>query len=55
MLHFICLGYVIGPPAWGLVEGITPPHCKKTAPYEMLHRSSDLHALVNTVMDIRVP
>jgi hypothetical protein len=22
--------YMEGPPAWGLVEGLTSPHCKKT-------------------------
>jgi len=30
-----------GPTAWGLGEGLTTPHCKKTAHYEMLHRTSD--------------
>jgi len=26
-----------GPPAWGLGEGLTIPHCKIPACYEILH------------------
>jgi hypothetical protein len=45
----------MGPPASGLVEGITNPHCRKPVCYEMLHRASDLKNLVNKVMNLRVP
>jgi len=31
-----------GSPAWGLGEGLTTPHLKKLACYEMLHRASEL-------------
>jgi hypothetical protein len=30
------------PPAWELGEGLTTPHCKTPACYEMLHRASKL-------------
>jgi hypothetical protein len=30
------------PPAWGLGGGLTIPHCKKPACYEMLLRASGL-------------
>jgi hypothetical protein len=46
-----------GPPAWGLCEGLTNPHHKKSACYEMLHRAMELNkqALVNAVMNLQVP
>jgi hypothetical protein len=31
-----------GPPTWGLGEGLTTPHRKNLACYEMLHRVSEL-------------
>jgi hypothetical protein len=31
-----------GPPAWGLDEGLTTPHRKEIACYEMLHRTAEL-------------
>jgi hypothetical protein len=34
--------YYNDPPPWGLGEGLTTPHHKKPACYEMLHRSSEL-------------
>jgi len=43
------------PPAWGLGEGLTAPHRKKTICYEMLHSNWNWRALVNTVMNLRVP
>jgi hypothetical protein len=42
------------PPAWGLGEGLTTPHCKKPACYEMLHRAGG-GRLVNMVMELQVP
>jgi hypothetical protein len=30
------------PPAWELGEGLTTPHCKKPACYEMLHMTPEL-------------
>jgi hypothetical protein len=51
-----------GPSAWGLGEGLTTPHHKKPACYEMLHRVLELKAqhrdqwwaLVNMVVKLRV-
>jgi len=37
-----------GPPAWGLGEGLTTPHHKTLACYEMLHRVSDLDEFFET-------
>jgi hypothetical protein len=37
MLLFICCD----PPCWGLSEGLTTPHRKIPACYEMLHTSSE--------------
>jgi hypothetical protein len=31
-----------GPPAWGLVVGLTSPHCKNLACCKILHRGSEL-------------
>jgi hypothetical protein len=31
-----------GLPAWGFEEGLTTPHRKRKASYEMLHRASEL-------------
>jgi len=47
----------VDPPAWGLCEGLTNPHHKKSACYEMLHRAMELNkqALVNAVMNLQVP
>jgi hypothetical protein len=44
----------MGPTAWRLVEGLTTVHCKELACYGMLHRTYDLHALVNTIMNLCV-
>jgi hypothetical protein len=41
--------------AWGLVEGLTTPYCKKPACYEMLRSTLDLAVLVNAVINFRVP
>jgi hypothetical protein len=52
------------PPAWGLSEGLTTPHFKKPACFEMLHRASELHLfqvrdqwwdLVIMVMNLQFP
>jgi hypothetical protein len=54
-----------GPTPWGLGEGLTTLHCKKTAFYETLHRASEMdrslsqdrghwQALVNTVINVWV-
>jgi len=32
----------VGPPAWGLGEGLTSPHSKKPPCYKVLHRSLDV-------------
>jgi len=37
-----------GPPAWELDEALTTPHRKKSASYEMLHRTSALNGLIGT-------
>jgi len=34
------------PVAWGLADGLTTPHLKKTVSYEMLHRASELSGLL---------
>jgi hypothetical protein len=39
--YYIILYYGV-PPAWGLGMGLTSPHSKKLACYEMLHRASEL-------------
>jgi len=39
----------------GVRHWLRSPHCEKPACYEMLHRASDLWALVNTVMKLWVP
>jgi hypothetical protein len=40
---------------WGFGAGPKPPHREKLACYEMLHGASKLSALVNRVMNLRVP
>jgi hypothetical protein len=43
------------PPTKMLGVGSIIPDLKKTCFYKMLHRASDLQALVNMVMNLRVP
>jgi hypothetical protein len=37
-----------GPPKWGLGEGLTTSHRKKTACYEMLYMASELYGYFGT-------
>jgi hypothetical protein len=43
-----------GSSSWGVGGGAMNVSLKKTDSYEMSHRSSQLQALVNTIMNLRV-
>jgi hypothetical protein len=42
LTNLIIISYYIGHPAWGLGEGLTTYHSKRTACYGMLHGPSEL-------------